>query len=288
MRTGIHYWNYTTPGGARAIADDIIATAKAAEAGGFDQFTVMDHWFQMDATGDAAQPMLEAYTTLGFVAAHTSRLRIGPLVVGVTYRHPGLLAKTATTLDVLSGGRSFFGIGAAWYEREHAALGVPFPPIAERFERLEEALRIAKQMWSDDDGPFEGRHYRLAETLNSPQPVASPHPPIMIGGKGKRKTLRLAAQYAQIVNVTSAESDEVAELLDVLRRHCDDVGTDYDAIEKQALASRLNPDAPDWLDQVKRLRDLGIDLVVLSVRPNRQLEWVERLANDVVPRIAEL
>ncbi len=288
MRTGIHYWNYTTPGGASAIAEDIVATAKVAEDGGFDQFTVMDHWFQMDATGDPAQPMLEAYTTLGFVAAHTSRLRIGPLVVGVTYRHPGLLAKTASTLDVLSGGRSFFGIGAACNEREHAALGVPFPPIAERFERLEETLRIAKQMWSDDDGPFEGRHYRLAQTLNSPQPVSSPHPPIMIGGKGKRKTLRLAAQFAQIVNFTSADPEEVAELLDVLRRHCDDVGTDYDAIEKQALAGRLNPDAPGWLDHVKRLRDLGIDLVVLSVRPDRQLEWVKRLADEVVPRIAEV
>lgn len=288
MRTGIHYWNYTTPGGESAIAEDIVATAKVAEDGGFDQFTVMDHWFQMDATGDAAQPMLEAYTTLGFVAAHTSRLRIGPLVVGVTYRHPGLLAKTASTLDVLSSGRSFFGIGAAWYEREHAALGVPFPPIAERFERLEETLRIAKQMWGDDDGPFEGRYYRLAETLNSPQPVASPHPPIMIGGKGKRKTLRLAAQFAQIVNFTSADPEEVADLLDVLRRHCDDVGTDYDAIEKQALAGRLNPDAPGWLDQVKRLRDLGIDLVVLSVRPDRQLEWVTRLADEVVPRVSEV
>ncbi|MEZ3159465.1 LLM class F420-dependent oxidoreductase [Microbacterium sp. BWT-B31] len=288
MRTGIHYWNYTTPGGSPAIAPDLVAVARAAEQGGFDQFTVMDHWFQMEAMGDPRQPMLEAFTTLGFVAAHTSRLRIGPLVTGVTYRHPGLLAKTATTLDVLSEGRCVLGIGAAWYEREHAALGVPYPPIAERFERLEETLRIIAQMWSDDEGPFEGRHYRLAETINSPRAVAQPHPPIMIGGKGERKTLRLAAQYAQIVNLTAIDPDEVAHLLGVLRRHCDDVGTDYDAIQKQVMGGALDPDAPDYLPAMERLSALGVDLVVLGVRPNRQLEWVEKLAAQVVPRLAEL
>lgn len=288
MRTGLHLWNYTTPGDTAALLGLVGATARAAEDGGFDQFTVMDHWFQMEHAGDPAEPMLEAFTTLGFVAAQTSRMRLAPLVVGVTYRHPGLLAKTVTTLDVLSGGRAALGIGAAWYEREHHALGVPYPPLAERFERLEEAIRIALQMWSADDGAFEGNHYALAETLNRPSAVSSPHPPILIGGNGKKKTLRIAAQYAQIVNLTASEPDAVAELLDVLRGHCDALGTDYDAIEKQVMASRLDPDDADFYPTVQRYADLGVDLVVLGVRPNRQLEWTERLAAEVVPRLREL
>lgn len=254
------------------IPSVLAATAKTAEEGGFDQFTVMDHWFQMDISGDAAEPMLEAFTTLGYIAGQTHRMRLAPLVAGVTYRHPGLLAKTVTTLDVLSGGRAALGIGAAWYEREHNGLGIPYPAISERFERLEEAIRIAQQMWSDDTGAFEGKHYALAETLNSPAAVSRPHPPILIGGKGERKTLRIAAQYAQIVNLTVSDPDEVARLLDVLRRHCDTVGTDYDAIEKQVMGGRLNPDAEDYLPAMERLAGLGVDLVVLTVRPGRQLE----------------
>ncbi|UUT34414.1 TIGR03560 family F420-dependent LLM class oxidoreductase [Microbacterium elymi] len=213
-------------------------------------------------------------------------MRLAPLVVGVTYRHPGLLAKTVTTLDVLSGGRAALGIGAAWYEREHHALGVPYPAIAERFERLEEAIRIALQMWSDQTGPFEGKHYALAETLNSPAPVQRPHPPLMIGGKGERKTLRIAAQYGQIVNLMTGDPDETAHLLDVLRRHCDAVGTDYDAIEKQVMGSRLDPSSPEFWPTMERFAALGIDLVVFGVRPDRQLASVETLAADVLPRLA--
>lgn len=285
MRSGLHLWNYTTPGDPATTAAMVGATARAAEDGGFDQLTVMDHWFQMEHAGDPAEPMLEAFTTLGFVAAQTSRMRLAPLVAGVTYRHPGLLAKTVTTLDVLSGGRAALGIGAAWYEREHHGLGVPYPPLAERFERLEEAIRIALQMWSGDDGAFHGRHYELAETLNSPAPVSSPHPPILIGGNGKRKTLRIAAQYAQIVNLTAPDPAVVADLLDVLRGHCDTLGTDYDAIEKQVMVSRLDPADADFYPRMQRFADLGVDLVVLGVQPNRQLEWTEKLATEVVPRL---
>lgn len=288
MRAGLHFWNFTTPGGSPAIPGLLTAAARRAEQAGFDQFTVMDHWFQMEAMGEASEPMLEAFTTLGFVAAQTSRMRIGPLVTGVTYRHPGLLAKIATTLDVLSGGRSVLGLGAAWYEREHAALGVPYPALRERFERLDETLQIVLQMWSDDDGAFEGRHYRLAETLDSPRPIATPHPPILIGGKGERKTMRLAAQYAQIVNLTTSIPEEVAHLLDALRRHCDDLGTDYDAIEKQVMGGRLDPGADDYLATIERFAALGVDLVVLNVRPNAQLEWIERLSTDVLPRLREI
>jgi len=288
MRAGIHFWNYTMPGGPAAIAPAIADVAEAAESGGFAQFTVMDHWFQMEAAGDPAEPMLEAFTTLGYVAARTNRMRLAPLVAGVTYRHPALLAKIVTTLDVLSGGRAALGIGAAWYEREHHALGVPYPALAERFERLEEAVQIALQMFGDDNGAFAGTHYTLAESLNSPAAVSTPHPPVMIGGKGERKTLRIAAQYAQIVNLTSADPDEVAHLLGVLRGHCDTVGTDYDAIEKQVMGSRLNPaDAAFW-PTMERFADLGIDLVVFGVRPGAQRESVDALVRDVVPRLGAL
>lgn len=286
MRAGLHFWNFTVPGQPATIADTVIETARTADEGGFDQLTVMDHWFQMEAMGAAVEPMLESFTTLGFIAAHTTRLRLGPLVTGVTYRHPGLLAKTATTLDVLSGGRSLLGMGAASYEREHTGLGVPFPPIAERFERLEEAIQIVSQMWSDEDGPYDGRHYRLAETLNRPQPISRPHPPLLIGGKGERKTLRLAARYAQIVNVTTSDVDEVRHLLGVLRRHCDDVGTDFDAIEKQVMAGRRDPYADDFLPAMAELRDLGVDMAVLNVRKPDPRGWTERLVEEVLPGLA--
>ncbi|WP_029146532.1 LLM class F420-dependent oxidoreductase [Microbacterium luticocti] len=288
MHAGIHFWNYTVPGSPATIPGAIARSARAAEQGGFDQFTVMDHWFQMEAAGDAGEPMLEAFTTLGFVAAQTERMRLAPLVAGVTYRHPGLLAKIVTTLDVLSGGRAVLGVGAAWYEREHHALGVPYPALKERFERLEEAIRIALQMWSDDAGPFTGAHYTLAETLNSPAAVSTPHPPVMVGGKGERKTLRIAAQYAQIVNLTTADPDEAAHLLDVLRRHCDTVGTDYDAIEKQVMGTRLDPGDARFWPTMERFAAIGIDLVVFGVRPGHQLESVEALAAGVLPRLREL
>jgi F420-dependent oxidoreductase-like protein len=288
MHAGIHFWNYTMPGQPATIAPVLADAARTAEDGGFAQLTVMDHWFQMESTGDAAEPMLEAFTTLGYVAARTQRMRLAPLVVGVTYRHPGLLAKTVTTLDVLSGGRAALGIGAAWYQREHEALGVPYPAISERFERLEEAIRISLQMWSEETGPFDGVHYSLAETLNSPASVSRPHPPLLIGGKGERKTLRIAAQYAQIVNLTTSDPDEAAHLLDVLRRHCDALGTDYDAIEKQVMGTRLDTSDPGFWPAMERFAALGVDLVVFGVRPGHQLESVETLAADVLPRLSQL
>ena len=184
MDLGVHYASFSHPGAPGTIGPRVAATARAAEAVGCSDFTVMDHWFQMEWMLSAADPMLEGYSTLGFVAGQTERITLGLLVTGVTYRHPGLLAKTVTTLDVLSGGRARLGLGATWYEREHRGLGVPFPPLTERFERLEETLQICLQMWSDDDGPYDGRHYRLAETLCVPRPVQRPRPPIMLGGGG--------------------------------------------------------------------------------------------------------
>ncbi|MGB8385522.1 MAG: LLM class F420-dependent oxidoreductase, partial [Dermatophilaceae bacterium] len=201
MRLGFHIVNFTLPGGPADLGDTLARTARAAEEIGADNLSVMDHYFQLEGAGGATQPMLEGYTTLGFLAGNTSTVELQLLVTGVTYRHPGLLAKIVSTLDVLSRGRAVLGIGAAWYEREHRGLGVPYPPIAERFERLEETLQIVLQMWGPDDGPFTGKHYQLAETLNVPQSVSTPHPPIMIGGQGERKTLRLVAKYADACNL---------------------------------------------------------------------------------------
>nr|MDQ6908178.1 TIGR03560 family F420-dependent LLM class oxidoreductase [Chloroflexota bacterium] len=179
MQLGIHYANFTLPGGPEAMGPTLAATAKAAEESGCATFTLMDHWFQMEQFATAQDPMLEGYTSLGFLAGQTRRMTLGLMVTGVTYRHPGLLAKIVTTLDVLSGGRAMLGIGAAWYEREHKGLGVPYPPVGERFERLEETLQICQQMWSDNDGPYQGTHYQLAETICVPRPIQHPRPRIL-------------------------------------------------------------------------------------------------------------
>jgi F420-dependent oxidoreductase-like protein len=217
MHLDVHVPRFTWPGGASEIGPTLASLAQTAEGIGVRTLSVMDHWFQMERMWPAEEPMLEGYSTLSFVAASTERLRLRLLVTGVTYRPPGLLAKTVTTLDVLSGGRAELGIGAAWYEREHRGLGVPFPPIAERFERLEEALQICLQMWSDDNGPYNGRHYQLAETLCSPPPVSVPRPRILIGGSGERKTLRLVARYADACNLPGLDAAAIAHKLDVLR-----------------------------------------------------------------------
>src|SRR5512145_1776330 len=216
MHVGIHFVNFTLPGAPASLAATLGQTARIAEEGGVTTFTLMDHWFQMEAMATAEDPMLEGYTSLGFIAGQTRRMRLGLLVTGVTYRHPGLLAKTVSTLDVLSGGRAELAIGAAWYEREHLGLGVPFPPLGERFERLEEAIRICLQMWSDDDGPFEGEHYHLAETLGSPRPLGRERPRLIVCGGGERKTLRLAARYADESNVIARSADQVAHRAAVL------------------------------------------------------------------------
>lgn len=285
MKLGLHYWNFSTPADPAAIAPALGETARIAEQAGVASFTVMDHYFQMDAYGSADEPMLEGYTTLGYVAALTERMTLGVLVTGVTYRHPGLLAKIVTTLDVLSGGRSRLGIGASWYEREQVGLGVPVVPVAERFERLEETLQICLQMWSDDNGPFEGRHYQLAETLCVPAPLTAPRPPIMIGGGGEKKTLRLVARYADACNLFGDGGDDVAHKLDVLRRHCADEGRDYDTIQKTVL--HMGPvldDVDGFLAAAERYAALGVTEV--EVMPDRHpVEYAGAVAEQLVPHL---
>jgi F420-dependent oxidoreductase-like protein len=232
--------------------------------------------------------MLEAYTTLGFLAAHTSTITLNTLVTGVIYREPGLLAKAISTLDVLSGGRAVLGIGAAWNADESGGLGFAFPPTAERFERLEEALQIVLQMWSDDDGPYEGKHYRLARTLNSPQPLNTPRPKILIGGSGEKKTLRLVAQYADICNLYGGA--DLARKLDVLRGHCANVGRDYDTIEKTALTpfdlGRNGESADRMLNDLRALHELGITVATGSLRGPAGPETVEAYGRYIIPEIS--
>jgi F420-dependent oxidoreductase-like protein len=285
MRLGLHYWNYSTPADPAAIAPALAETARVAEQAGVSVFTVMDHFFQMEHAGSAEEPMLEGYTTLGYVAAITQRMTLGLLVTGVMYRYPGVLAKTVTTLDVLSRGRARLGIGASWYEREQRALGVPVVPVAERFERLEETLQICLQMWGDNNGPYQGRHYQLAETLCVPSPVSRPRPPIMIGGGGERKTLRLVACYADACNVFATTPAEVSRKLDVLRSHCDAERRDYDAIEKTALATRpALQDTDAFLTDAEQYAALGIS--EMQVMPDRHpVQFAEQVAERVLPRL---
>jgi F420-dependent oxidoreductase-like protein len=288
MRVGIHFVNFTLPGSPGTLGQTLATSARIAEESGVSVFTLMDHWFQMEIMGSSQDPMLEGYTSLGYLAGQTDTMTLGLLVTGVTYRHPGLLAKIVTTLDVLSGGRAQLGIGAAWYEREHRGLGVPFPGVAERFERLEETLQICLQMWSDDDGPYRGRHYQLAETVCSPPPISMPRPRILIGGSGERKTLRLVARYADACNLFAISPPDIAHKLDVLARHCEAEGRDPETIDRTILAMS-NPldDLDGFLAQMAQYADLGV--VAVELMPvGDPVAFVTAVGDKVVPALAQL
>ncbi|MCX4789020.1 MULTISPECIES: LLM class F420-dependent oxidoreductase [unclassified Streptomyces] len=288
MKLGLHYWNYSTPADPALIAPTLAESVRVADQAGIASFTVMDHYFQME-TGQtvADEPMLEGYTTLGYVAAVSERMTLGLMVTGVMYRHPGLLAKIVTSLDVLSGGRARLGIGASWYEREQYGLGVPVVPVAERFERLEETILICLQMWSDDNGPFHGRHYRLAETLCVPEPIGE-RPSIMIGGGGERKTLLLVARYADACNLFATGQEEVAHKLDVLRAHCAAEDRDYDAITKTVMYNGPVLDRPDvFLADAEAYASLGISEI--QVLPDRHpVSFTHQVAEHLAPAIAQI
>ena len=290
MDLAIHYPNFAFDGGTSAIASTLAETAIAADEGGIATFTLMDHYFEIESVGPPEDPMLEGYTALGYVAALTKDIQLGLLVTGVTYRHPGLLAKIVTTLDVLSQGRAFLGIGAAWFEREHHALGVPYPAISDRFRMLEEAIQICLQMWSDDDGAYDGRYYQLAETMNHPQPIQQPRPPIMIGGSGEKKTLRLVAKYADATNLFGGDLDTVAHKLDVLRGHCDDLGRDYGDIQKTTIGHRADPltQTDDFLAELDAYAQLGISKVWVRLPAAEPAAFVRELTEKVLPRALEI
>ncbi len=281
MRLGLQVSYFSWPEGPTAIGPTFGRIARNAEDAGLASLWVMDHFFQIPNIGPSELDMLEGYTALAFAAGRTSRIELGTLVTGATYRHPGLLVKTVTSLDVLSGGRAWLGIGAAWNEEEHRGLGVPFPPVRERFERLEETLQIALQMWRGDEIPFAGRHYRLERPLNVPQALRRPHPPVLIGGGGEKKTLRLVARYADACNLfeRGLGPEGLARKCDILRRHCDEVGRDYEEIEKTALSRlTLSKDGTGTsrtgepmmsvdqaVDRYGRLAEAGIDTAILGM-----------------------
>ncbi len=297
MHVGLQVPNFTWSNGQSNLGDTFGLIAERAERAGFYSFWVMDHFFQIRGVGPAENEMLEGWSALAFAAAKTNHIKLGTMVTGVTYRYPGLLVKTATTLDVLSHGRAYFGIGAAWNEEEHNGLGVPFPPTAERFERLEETLQIALQMWSGEAKPYEGKHYQLGRTLNSPQSVQRPHPPILIGGTGEKKTLRFVAQYADACNIFARiGDDELKRKLEVLQGHCQAVGRPYEQIEKTTLDvlnitrdgsnGSLSPSAA--IDYFGHLAEIGIDHALFSMPGVENIDAFDILATDIIPEVEKI
>jgi len=293
VQLGLQIPDFTTPDGPARLGADLGTVARTADEAGFDFIAVMDHFFQIRGVGAPEREMLEAYTTLGYLAACTSRAKLLTLVTGAVYRHPGILAKTVTTLDVLSGGRAWLGIGAAWNEEESRGLGIAFPPVAERFERLEETLQICLQMWRGDESPYRGQHYQLERPLNSPQALTRPHPPIMIGGGGERKTLRLVARYADACNLfPTPDLDPLAHKLDVLRAHCYAEGRDYDEITKTCYfrfdVGEKGERAAEVVDQLGRLAGLGFQAAIGQVVDVWQVTPLEVIASDVIPAAVNL
>lgn len=292
MKIGLHVARFNWPGGSAVIGPRLAEIVRTADEAGFATFWPMDHFFQIGTFGEADEPMLEGYATLAFAAGITRQIELGLLVTGVTYRHPGVLIKTVTTLDVLSGGRAILGIGAAWNEREHRGLGVPFPPLAERFERLEETLQIAHQMWSGQTAPYQGEHYHLAEPLNAPAPVRRPRPPILVGGGGEKKTLRLVARYADACNLF--ETPALGRKLAVLRERCDEIGRPYDEIEKTCLTNIvLSRDGGNGtltpaqaIEKLGQLAELGIDQVIINQTAKDDLRQVAWIGEAIIPAVA--
>jgi F420-dependent oxidoreductase-like protein len=291
VKIGLQIPDFTWPGGPARLGADLATVARTADEAGFEFISVMDHFFQIGVIGPPEREMLEAYTTLGYLAGCTSRARLVTLVTGVVYRYPGILAKIVTTLDVLSGGRAFLGIGAGWNAAESHGLGVPFPPLKDRFEQLDETLQICLQMWRGDDQPFRGQRFTLDRPLNSPQSLSRPHPRILIGGGGEQKTLRLVARYADACNLFP--TPEIGRKLEVLREHCAAEGRDYAAIEKTSMymwdtggdVDNVGP----VIDTLRWLAGMGIQNVFMSVSDAPfALEPLEAIAARIMPAVADL
>ncbi len=292
MQLGLHVSNFTFGVPPEAFAATLARVATSAEAAGFYRLSVMDHYFQIPNVGPAEAEMFEAYSTLGFIAAHTSRMKLGVLATGVTYRNPGFLAKQVTSIDVLSGGRAWLGIGAAWFEREHHGLGIPFPPLKQRFEMLEEAIQVCNQMWSDNNGPYAGKHYQLAETLCSPRPLQRPRPPILVAGSGERKTLRLVARYADICNVRGTSPEDAGRLLRLLDEHCEREGRDPGSIER-TIVTRFDPGArgeraSSEVDRLAAFSAMGVQGALGSLIGVADPAVMDVMGSKVIPALAKL
>lgn len=289
MRLGIQIPNFTYSGGAPALRGDLARIASESDQAGFDYLAVMDHFFQIPQVGPVEDDMLEAYTTLGFLAAHTERAKLLTVITGAFYRHPGLLGKAISTLDVLSGGRAVLGVGAGWNEEESRGLGFRFPPLKERFELLEDAVRYCLELWSAGEGPFEGKHVSAERMLNVPQVLSRPHPPIMIGGGGEQKTLRLVARYAQACNVFNGP--DLEHKLDVLRGHCETEGRDYDEITKTVYhpmdVGEHGERTDELLQELQRLAGLGVDVALGAVVRVEEPGTLKHYADNVIPQAAK-
>jgi F420-dependent oxidoreductase-like protein len=320
MRIGLHIGRFDWPGSSTHLSETLTEMAQAADEAGFYSLTVMDHLFQLgtqygEIHGPFDAPMLEGYSTIAYLAAKTQRIKLGLLVTCHSYRHPGVLIKTVSTIDVLSGGRAYLGIGAGWFEAEAAGLGIPFPPVRERMERLEETLQIAKHMWAGKTSPFAGQHYQLTEPINVPQPLSKPHPPILIGGGGEKKTLRFVAQYADAWNfvIRSPLSDEIfgrmarkedsygewvseakkltRRKLEILRRHCDAVGRPYDEIDKSIVTYiKLDPNmmsAAEVIQVCRDFADMGFGYVMFVILNGYEIEPLVTFGHEIIPVVKE-
>jgi F420-dependent oxidoreductase-like protein len=291
MRIGLQVPNFTWPRGPAGMAATLEQICRVADDAGFYSLWLMDHFFQIAPVGPHDTDMLEGYTALGYLGAVTRKAKLGTMATGVIYRYPGILVKTITTLDVLSGGRAYFGIGAAWNQQESRGLGVPFPPIAERFELLEEALQITKQMWSANNGPFHGKHNQLAETLCVPQPLSRPHPPILVAGGGEKKTLRLVAQYGDACNLFGTP-DAVRAKLAILKQHCTTLGRDYGSIEKTSLSTvELRPgkmSVADVLSQCRAFAAAGVQQAIFNMPNVQEITPLEIFGREIIPAVAAL
>jgi len=290
MKVGLQINRFTWKGEPQTISDTLRKIAVTADDVGFYSIWLMDHFFQIGHIGAPEEPMLEGYSGLAFIAGITKNVKLGTMVTGVIYRNPALLVKVVTTLDVLSKGRAYLGIGAAWNEEESNALGFAFPPLKERFEMLEETLQIAHQMWKGDEKPFDGKHYHLGRPLNSPQVISKPHPPILIGGGGEKKTLRLVAQYADACNLFARmEKEELTRKLDILKEHCREVGRNYDDIEKTVLYQITDDfDPKQIIDEWKGLRELGFTQVIVGIRNVEEIKSLEIIGEKIIPQVSKL
>ena len=307
MKIGLQVYHFDWPGSPRNIGAKLVEIAKAAENAGFSSLWVMDHLFQLGgAFGPIDAPLLEAYSAITYMASATKRVKVGVLVTNNIFRHPGVLLKMVNSLDILSGGRAYLGIGAGWYGREAKGLGVPFPSLRERFERLEETLQIAKHMWRGDRSPFEGKYYQLAEPLNSPQPLSKPHPPILIGAGGEKKTLRLVAKYGDACNLQLGtplkeyalwlreryqnREEDLTRKLNVLKEHCDKVGRSYDDIERTVLGTiKLAPEAMNPTEVVElcqELAEIGIQHIIFNMPNVHEIEPIKTIGQEVIPQVA--
>lgn len=290
MKLGLHLYDFSWPGGASQLGPTLVQIAQVAEAAGFDRISTVDHIWQSHYLGGPERDVPSCYPTLTFLAAHTSRMKLLALATASPYWHPVLLARTVTTLDVLSGGRAWLSIGAGDYEEEARGSGLPFPPLQERYERLEEMLQICLRMWQGDQYPYEGKHYHIERPFNLPQSLSRPHPPILIAGSGERKTLRLVARYADACNLRPGP--EISKKLEVLRQHCEAEGRDYDAIEKTcAFAFDVGEDGSkvgELIGQLRWLAGMGIQTVLGVVPQIYQITPLEIIGREVIPAVADL